>query len=391
MRNKVAVIGGGASGLLAAITAARNGAYTVILEKNDRVGKKILSTGNGRCNFTNINAGVSDYNSEFVSYALNEFSPEKTMMFFREIGILPKIEEEGRVYPLSCQASAVLDVLRAEAERVGVYVKSEFTVVNIEKNSNGFVITSDENEKIIADSVVVSTGGNAAPKSGSTGDGFRMLRKLGHSVVKPKPALCQLMTDKGVHGVRQFAKVTIADGRYEIGEIQFNKDSISGIPVFNLSGYANIGDNISVDFLPEYSINTVVELLEKRPNQTMESYLVGILNKNLAHALLKDIGISPLSRESDSLTSKEIFTIAEALKGWSLRITGYAPWDKAQVTSGGITLSEICNKTMESEIVKRLYIIGELCDIDGKCGGYNLQWAWSSGFLAGREAARCTR
>jgi len=389
--NKVVIIGGGASGLMAAISAARNGAYTVVLEKNDRVGKKILSTGNGRCNFTNINTEIGDYNTDFVSHAISVFSPEKTIGFFKEIGVLPKIEDEGRVYPLSCQASAVLDVLRAEAVRVGVFIKTDFPVMRIEKNNGAFSIYSVNNEKVSADKVIISTGGYAAPKSGSDGDGFRILKEMGHTVTKTKPALCQLMTNKGVHGVRQYAKVTLASKYSQTGEIQFNKENISGIPIFNLSRFANAGDEILVDFLPDYSYDDVVMLLKSRPEQTMETYLIGILNKNLSYVVLKDIGIYPLSRSSISLSFDEIKAIASALKGWRLEVTGLMSWDNAQVTAGGILLSEICNTTMESKIESGLYITGELCDVDAKCGGYNLQWAWSSGYLAGREAAQCIK
>ena len=390
MKNKVVVIGGGASGLLAAITSARNGAYTVILEKNDRVGKKILSTGNGRCNFTNVNASAKDYNTDFVSDAMEAFSPADAITFFREMGILPKIEDEGRVYPLSCQASAVLDVLRAEAERSGVFVKTDFPVEKIERNKDGFIIYSQNGEKIQADKLIMATGGKAAPKSGSCGDGFRLLKSMGHTITRTKPALCQLMTDKGVHGVRQYGRVTLADKYQQVGEIQFNKESISGIPVFNLSRYGEIGDSITVDFLPEYDFEDVTAILKARPAQSMETFLVGILNKNLAFALLKDIGIQPLSRMSDTLDDKEICRIARGIKGWKMKVTGFVPWDNAQVTAGGIDVSEISAGTMESKIVKNLYIVGELCDVDSKCGGYNLQWAWSSGYLAGREASKCT-
>ena len=389
MGNKVVVVGGGAAGLVAAINSARNGAYTVVLEKNDRVGKKILATGNGRCNYTNVNAKADDYNSDFVSFAMNKFSPQNIIDFFEEIGIIPKIEDEGRVYPMSCQASSVLDVLRAEAQRLGVYLKTDFLVKEINRKDGGFNILSSSNEKIYADKVILSTGGLASPKSGSDGAGFKILKNFGHTVTELKPSLCPLLTDKGVHGVRQYGRVTLNKKYSQIGEIQFNKDSISGIPVFNLARYASVGDCILVDFLPDYAYEQVIDILRNRPVQTMESFLVGILNKNLSYALLKDVGISPLSIMSDSLTEGQIHKIADVLKGWQLNVTGLVPWDNAQVTKGGISLDEINNETMESKLVKGLYVAGELCDVDSRCGGYNLQWAWASGLLAGREAARC--
>lgn len=387
--NKVVIIGGGASGLIAAITSARAGAYTVILEKNDRIGKKILSTGNGRCNFTNINAKVSDYNSDFVFSAMNKFSPQNAMDFFNELGVLPKIEDAGRVYPLSCQASCILDVLRFEAERLGILIKTNFIASKIEKNESGFCIYSKENERVSADKVVVATGGCAAPKSGSSGDGYYLLKNTGHKITNTKPALCQLMTDKGVHGVRQFAKVTIGGKYSDIGEIQFNKDNISGIPIFNISGYAEVGDKIKIDFLPDYTNEEVRKILIGRPSQSMETFLIGILNKNLALTVLKDIGIYPLSKISDTLSSDEVNKIVEALKGWEMTVTGLMPWDNAQITKGGVSLQDVNPDTLESNILKGLYITGELLDIDAGCGGYNLQWAWASGYVAGSEASKC--
>lgn len=390
MGNKVVIIGGGASGLMAAITAAENGCYTTILEKNDRIGKKILSTGNGRCNYTNINASADDYNTEFTEFSMSAFSPSDSIQFFKRIGILPKIEDGGRVYPMSCQASSILSALKMYAESMGIYIRTEFCVSKIEKNENGFVLYSVDNEIIKSDKVIVATGGKASPKSGSNGEGYRLLKSFGHTYTNIKPALCQIPTDKGVHGVRQYGKITLSDKFSQTGEIQFNKDSISGIPVMNLSRYSNPGDSICLDFLPDYSCDEVLSTILSLPCQSMENFLSGILNKNLAITILKDIGISPLSKTSETLKEYEIQMIAKALKGWNLTVTGVASWDNAQVTAGGIDIDEISPETMESKLVNGLYIIGELCDVDAGCGGYNLQWAWSSGYLAGREASKCT-
>ena len=382
----VAIVGGGASGIMAAIFAARCGASVAILEKKPRIGKKILATGNGRCNFTNVNACSKDYNSEFVGPALDMFSSKDAIDFFCELGLLSREEAEGRVYPLSGQATAVLDVLRMETDRLRVKVITEFDVTDIKKKDNFFAI-SGNGETIKAKKVIVSTGGMAAPKSGSDGSGYRLLKKLGHKTGAIVPALVQLKTAKSVGGVRAYGKVSLSDGRFEQGEIQFNNYGISGIPVFGLAKYVKQGDKVFVDLLPDYTQEEVVELLEKRPLQTMETYLIGIINKALGQLLLKECGISPLSRRSDTLTKAEIEKIAKMLKAWRFDVTGVMPWENAQVTSGGIVLEEVNSKTMESKLVKGLYITGELLDIDGPCGGYNLQWAWSSGALAGREAA----
>ncbi len=383
----IAVIGGGASGIAAAIYASRTGADVVILEKNARIGRKILSTGNGRCNFTNIGADIKNYNSDFVSNALERFPPKAVIQFFEEIGLLAKTEDEGRVYPLCGQASAVLDVLRAELERLGVKVQTDFDVKDIKATENGFQVVSKSGEKCCAKRVIVATGGNAAPKTGSTGGGYWLLKKLGHTVTTLTPALVQIKTSKSIQGVRAYGRVTLEDGKTDVGEIQFTGYGLSGIPVFGLAKYAKPGDGIFVDLLPDYDEQEVLEILKKRPSQKMETYLVGILNKALGQMLLKECEISPLSRESDSLTDSEIIRIVKTIKNWRFDITGVMPWDNAQVTSGGVELGEINPETMESRIVKNLYVTGELLDIDGDCGGYNLQWAWASGFVAGSEAA----
>ena len=381
----VAVIGGGASGIMAAIFAARCGKSVCILEKNPRIGKKILATGNGRCNFTNINAKAQDYNSEFVGPALDCFSPDDVISFFKEIGLLSRVEAEGRVYPLSGQATAVLDVLRLELSRLSVKILTEFDVQKIEKSGNSFIILS-KTDKVSAEKVIVATGGMASPKSGSDGKGYELLKVFGHHTTKLVPSLVQLKTEKSVGGVRAYGKVTTQSGRYDIGEIQFNNYGISGIPVFGLAKYVKKGEPVFIDLLPDYTEDEVVKILKNRPKQTMETYLIGILNKALGQLLLKECGISPLSKMSDKLRDDEIIKIAKKIKAWRFDVTGTMPWDNAQVTAGGIELSEINPNTMESKLVKNLYITGEVLDIDGPCGGYNLQWAWASGKLAGSEA-----
>lgn len=384
--NNVAVIGGGASGIIAAIFAAKNGAAVTILEKNPRIGKKILATGNGRCNFTNVNACSEDYNSEFAQYALEKFTPDDEIKFFEELGLLSRVEAEGRVYPLSGQATAVLDVLRMELSRISVKIITEFDVQKIEKKGDKFKIFS-KNQNIEADKVIVATGGMASPKSGSDGAGYELLKAFGHKTTKLVPSLVQLKTEKSVGGVRAYGKVTTQNGISETGEIQFNNYGISGIPVFGIAKYVKKGESVFLDLLPDYTEEEVFAMLKNRPKQTMETYLVGILNKVLGQFLLKECGISPLSKMSDTLCDHEIMQIAKKIKSWRFDVTGTMPWENAQVTSGGIELSEIDEKTMESKLIKGLYVTGELLDIDGPCGGYNLHWAWASGKLAGSEAA----
>lgn len=387
MKNNVAVIGGGASGILAAIFAARNGASVTILEKNPRIGKKILATGNGRCNFTNVNACADNYNSDFVQYALENFTPADVIDFFEELGLLSRTEAEGRVYPLSGQATAVLDVLRLELSRLSVKILAEFDVERIEKKGDLFEIFSN-NQTIRANKVIAATGGMASPKSGSDGKGYELLKAFGHKTTKLIPSLVQVKTEKSVGGVRAYGKVTTQNGTCETGEIQFNNYGISGIPVFGIAKYVKKGESVFLDLLPDYTEEEVFGILKNRPKQTMETYLIGILNKALGQFLLKECGISPLSKMSDTLRDDEIMRIAKKIKCWRFDVTGTMPWENAQVTSGGIELSELNEKTMESKLVSGLYVTGELLDIDGPCGGYNLHWAWASGKLAGSEAAR---
>ncbi|MBR4720602.1 MAG: NAD(P)/FAD-dependent oxidoreductase [Clostridia bacterium] len=385
--NKVAVLGGGASGIIAAITAARRGSEVAILEKNSRIGKKLLMTGNGRCNITNMNLKAENYNSAFVCDALNTFSAKDTIEFFKEIGLLTYEEQEGRVYPVSNQASAVLEVLRLEIERQNVTVVCDFDITKIEKYSDGFFIYSKNGEKIAANRIIVALGGKSAQNTGSDGSGYRLLTDLGHSVKTPDKALVQLKTDKSIKGVRAYAKASV-NGIEEKGEVQFTGYGLSGIPILNLSRYAKSGDVLTLDMMPDYTEDELFEYLQKRHNQNLETYLIGMLNKPLGQMLLKECDIGKLSRKSESLEDFEIKKIAKKLKGWSFIVTGKMGWDNAQVTMGGIELSEIDSKTMESKIVKNCYITGEMMDIDAECGGFNLQWAWSSGFAAGKNAAK---
>lgn len=384
--NKVAVLGGGASGIMAALTAAEYGAQVTIVEKNRRIGKKLLMTGNGRCNFTNINLKAEDYNSAFVCDALSVFSPLKTISFFKEIGLISAEEDGGRIYPKSSQASAVLEVLLLELERRNVKIICDFDVDKITKTKSGFEISGRNNKKIFADRLIASFGGKAAPSTGSDGGGYRLLQELGHSISPISPALVQLKTDRSIKGVRVKAKVTL-ENISETGEVQFTEYGLSGIPVLDISRYAKSGDVITVDLMPDYSEEELFEYLKLRKPQKLETYLVGMINKQLGQMLLKECGVGKLSRQSSDLKDFEVKKIAEKIKNWRFTVTGKMPWENAQVTRGGIALSEIYSKTMQSKLVDGCYITGELLDIDAPCGGFNLQWAWSSGFVAGKAAA----
>ena len=385
--NKIAVLGGGASGIMAALTAAEYGGEVTMLEKNPRIGKKLLSTGNGRCNFTNMNIKAEDYNSAFVCNALESFSPKDTVGFFRKAGLLSTVEDEGRVYPASNQASAVLEILLLELKSRNVNIICDFDIVRITKKDEKFELTNASGERIYADKIIAAFGGKAAPHTGSDGAGYKLLAELGHTVTSLDKALVQLKTDRSIKGVRANAKVSLKD-RSETGEIQFTEYGLSGIPIFNLSRYAEAGDKVAVDLLPDHTEKELSSYLKMRNPQSLETFLVGIINKQLGQMLLKECDIGKLSRNSSSLEDFEIEKIVKKLKNLSFDVTGKMSWENAQITKGGISLSEISPKTMESKKVKGCYIAGELLDIDAPCGGFNLQWAWSSGFLAGRAA--CT-
>lgn len=390
---RVAVIGGGASGLVSAIAAAENGNKVTIFEKNDRVGRKILSTGNGRCNMTNINADVSNYhgkNPKFVMGAINRFWVEQTLDFFSGLGILHKVEDGGKVYPYSDQASAVLDVLRMKTEELGIDAKTGCEVKSVTKNKDGFEITAYSKDSFSADAVIVTTGGKAAPNLGSNGSGYDILKSLGHKITPARPSLVQIKTETEVvrklKGIKIQGQVTLGSVKEE-GEILFTEYGLSGSPVFSASSRFEGQKYISLDIIPEYTREQLISMLTERvyrfPKVALENFFVGVLNKRVGQALLKYLKIEPLSRYAATLSEKDIERIAGTMKNWRFKTEGTMSWNNAQTTKGGADTSEFNTSTMESKLVKGLYAAGEVLDIDGDCGGYNLQWAWSSGYLAG--------
>lgn len=397
---RVAVVGGGASGLIAAVRAAQMGADVTVYERGERVGKKILSTGNGRCNLTNINADVSHYhgqNPKFMMSALSRFSVGDTLEFFGDLGLLTKTEDEGRVYPRCGQASAVLDVLRMALERFGINVVCGFEVKDVRKNKGGFLIEAYDGSIEYADRVILAAGGRAAPSLGSNGSGYEIAKRLGHTITPLAPALVQIKTNtaivKSLKGLKIDARLTIESGGQAVandkGEALFTDYGISGIPAFQLSRYAKKGADAVLDLTPEYTREELKAMLEVRKynGSSLEAYFTGMFQKRVGHAVLKTCGLLPLSRSADSLSSEEILSLAATIKAWRFPIEGTLSWNNAQVTSGGVSTKEVSPTTMESKLVRGLYITGELLDIDGDCGGYNLQWAWSSGYTAGEAAA----
>ncbi|MEG0902950.1 MAG: NAD(P)/FAD-dependent oxidoreductase [Lachnospiraceae bacterium] len=403
---KVLVIGGGASGLTAAIAAARNGAQVLIIEQKDRLGKKILSTGNGRCNLTNEYMNPDCYRGEdtsIVSTVLDRFGVPETLSFFRSLGILTR-SRNGYIYPLSDQAAAVLDVLRLEVEHLGIPVLLNMKVTEIKQTIQGFVVYT--NQKILDGNVVImATGGKAAPVLGSDGSGYQLAKAFGHSLTPIVPALVQLEGAgtyfKQLAGVRTEAAVTaLIDGREaatDQGELQLTDYGISGIPVFQISRYAARGlyekrnVEVRVDFLPTINHSDFFHLLKERIKQnnskTSEELLIGIFHKKLAAFLLKQAQIK-LQIKGSSLTDHQLYQFTNLCKSYVVPISATKSFDQAQICAGGVKTTEINPHTMESKLIQSLYMTGELMDIDGICGGYNLQWAWATGYIAGESAAK---
>lgn len=388
MSRKIAIIGGGAAGLAAAC-AIGEGTDITIYERNDRVGKKLLSTGNGRCNLLNTNLSpkqLKSTNIDIIPQVLGTSAVSEIMSFFENLGLLMRIENEGRVYPLCNQASAVLDVLRYEASERGVRIRCDFCAESIKKTENGFNIQSDNGEKAFADIVILACGGMAAPKTGSDGLGYKLAKTLGHSITSTNPALVALKSETSftapIKGIRCKAGVKLVSGNSvlfsESGEIQFTDYGISGIAAMQLSRHLKSSSRIVIDFAEEYNYNYILYRLNEgaSKNREAQDIMTGIVQKRIAQQIIKHVlSISPATPAS-KLSEFDLEKLASAIKGLELDVKGTLSWDNAQVTSGGIPLTEINPDTMESKITENLYILGEMLDCDGECGGYNLGWAW---------------
>ena len=398
MKN-VAIIGGGASGFIAAIKAAESGASVTVFEKNSRVLKKLLATGNGRCNISNRFCTSDRYhgnNVDFILPAMEKFDTEK---FFFDIGI-PFCElENGKLYPRSLQASAVLDMLRLKAEELGVNVVCD---CEINKIKEGFLL----NDTFKADAVIIAAGGEASAPLGGTDSGYKLLKALGHRITKRLPSIVQLKTDvsltKAMSGLKMDMKVKLLVGKKELasdfGEVLFTDYGLSGPPVLQISGTASrhldMGEKIfvSLDLMPDMEEKKLFFFLKNRcytnPERKLEDFLTGVLPKRIAQCMLKASGLAPLSRIASLLDDEDLKSLSHTLKNFKLEVLDTNGMKNAQVTIGGADTSEFDPKTMESKLIKNLFACGEVLDIDGDCGGFNLQWAWASGYLAGENASK---
>ena len=404
----IGVIGGGASGMMAAIIAARAGAKVTILEHTARVGKKILSTGNGKCNFTNQNLSKDDYNGNHPSFAepsLAIFDQAASVKFFEDCGMITESKRDGYFYPYTGQASTLQNTLRFQLMIHQIQVETDVYIELISKEPDGLFHVKAEPKCFVFDKVILACGGNAAPGTGSDGSGYKLARMLGHKIVKPLPVLTYLkskeMLLKELAGVRAGAKVTLlVDGQVmqaEQGEVQLNKDNVSGIPVFQLSHAAitaldrRQSVEVMIDFLPQYMVTELVTRIEEQmipmyQNLPVSEVLCGMMHKKVCGAVLRRTGIA-FDKKMAELSRKEIRKITGALKEFKVSINAYPGFESAQATMGGVDTTQIDAQTMMSKKVEGLYFAGEIMDIDGRCGGYNLQWAWSSGYVAGCHSA----
>lgn len=396
----IIVVGGCAAGLTAAVQASRlyPRAEIAVVEHLPRIGKKILATGNGRCNLSNIHVPVHPYRSrDFALPALTRYGVEETLAFFRSLGLLTYTDSEGRIYPLSNTAAGVLDALRFAVDTPRITVLCDRDVKEIKKTENGFTVDNT----LACRKLILATGGKASPAQGSDGSGYPLVKQLGHSITRLCPALVPINTQhdaiKGLKGIRVHrAALHLTDGSSEVacttGEILFTDSGLSGIAAMELA--AAVGEikwknekapcRIIIDFLPDHSEETLLTFLKelaRNPGaRTIDSLLTGLLPKAVGNAVYKCAG---LADSADSFNENDMIRLIYAVKHFPLTVTSAKGFENAQVTRGGVNTREVDPQTLESRLCPNLFFAGELLDVDGGCGGFNLQWAWSSGLLAG--------
>ena len=399
----IGIIGGGASGMAAALAASENKNTRVILmERQARVGRKLLATGNGRCNLSNLHAAERGYHGElasFADFALEVFGPEQTLAWFESLGLFTVVEDSGRVYPYSDQANSVVDVLRFALERENITQKLGFEVEKVKKTAEGFRVESKE-ETVLCDKLIIACGGLAGTKLGGTMSGYKLLRSFGHKCTKLRPTLVQLKS--GWHGISALkgvranchAAIYHHDQLFaqSTGEIQFTEYGISGPVIFEISRDVcqEKGSWVcKLDLLPHIGGETLKAELLRRKETTLPAseLLTGILHNRLGRVVTQMVGISQ-NKDIADLSDYEVEEMVRQVKSMEVSLTEPLGMDSAQVTAGGILTKDFDEKTMESRLVPGLYACGEVLDIDGDCGGYNLQWAWSSGYLAGIHAGK---
>lgn len=402
----VIIVGGGASGLVAAISAARQGANVTIIEQKDRLGKKILSTGNGKCNLTNEYMKIDCFRGDdtsIVSKVLETFGYKETCEFFESLGVILK-NRQGYIYPISDQATTIVDILCMEVMRLNVNVVLNESVTSVNSNKKGFVVKSNDNT-YYGESVILATGGKASPVLGSDGSGYGIAKSFGHKISPVVPALVQLQGKgnffKTISGVRTNATVSIyVDGEMlgkDTGELQLTNYGISGIPVFQISRYAAKALHqkktvkAEIDFLPTMSMEELSSYMEQRKqlhsHKKMGEFFIGMFHSKLIDLFLKISKVDSKTYVKD-VTDRQWQILLKLIKSFFVDIEGTNSFEQAQICAGGVKTSEVNADTLESLLEDDLYLTGELLDVDGICGGYNLQWAWATGFIAGENAAK---
>lgn len=404
---RVGIIGGGPSGMLLSILIKRERPnFSVMLfERNERVGKKLLATGNGRCNYTNVSVEKENFhskNEDFPMKIISRFNNKDTIELLKTIGIYPISEADGRVFPLSLQGSSVLDFLRLAMERYKVDVILDEKINGVKKAKDGFLLRGSKNYE--ADLVVVATGGLALPSSGSDGIGYRIAKDFGHNIIKQGPTIVQLESNysriKELKGVRINTSATLyIDGKIcdtKTGDVLFTDYGLSGPAIMDLSrkSIEALNNNKKVEIginlvgIPKEEINFMIsERTKNLAGLDLNNFLVGIVNKKLIQSIVKKLNIV-YNKEIIKAVEYEkdfIYHLTNILADFTIKISGYKGFGFAQATTGGVDTEEINPNSLESLKVKGLYFIGEVLDVDGDCGGYNLQWAWSSAYIASQS------
>ncbi len=394
----VCVIGGGAAGMLAALTAAENGHRVLLLERQSRVGRKLLATGNGRCNLSNYHVSPAHYHggAGFCDFALSQFDVGETLQYFASLGLLTVSEASGRIYPMSNMAGSVLDVLRYALERPEIDLQTGQTVTAVRKMPEGFSVKT-ETDTFSARCLILAAGGAAGSKVGGGMDGYRLAKSLGHHRTALYPSLVQLKTDptypRALKGVKAQCGISICRGSQVLarnsGEVLFTEYGVSGPAIFDLSRSVSTGGSdltCLLNFFPDWEEAEVLHWLSQRQAamaaHEASTLLTGSCHTRLGQMICKSAGFT--NQRAAGLTRDDLRRIARQATHFALPLTGTCGFDQAQVTAGGLDTSEFDPRTLQSRLVPGLYACGELLDIDGDCGGYNLQWAWSSGRLAGK-------
>ena len=403
------MIGGGASGIMASIRAAENSAQVILLEKMPKVGRKLGITGKGRCNLTNsadVDSFVKNiHNGKFLYSALNNFSAIDTVNFFESLGVKTKIERGGRIFPISDDAGEVIDALTRKMAILGVEVKTNSPVTEIIAENKKIVGVMVGDKKFLADAVILATGGASYPATGSTGDGFRFANQLGHTITEILPALVPLEVEEDIKSLQGLSLKNVrvkllSDGKKvaeQFGEMLFTHFGVSGPIILTLSRQAAklLADKKFVELEINLKPALTPEQLDARILRDFDKFK-GKIIKNSLHELLPskmipivlDSAYLDENKRVDEVTLAERRRLIEILQALPLTITKTRPISEAIVTSGGISIKEVNPKTMESKIISGLYIVGEVLDVDGFTGGYNLQAAWSMGNAAGKFAAK---